>query len=44
MPYTLVHCDGCGHCDDLHSPMASDAPELAASRKLFEMYLTKWLA
>eukprot|EP00730_Choanoeca_flexa_P019508 TRINITY_DN9531_c0_g1_i1.p1 TRINITY_DN9531_c0_g1~~TRINITY_DN9531_c0_g1_i1.p1 ORF type:complete len:455 (+),score=107.69 TRINITY_DN9531_c0_g1_i1:22-1386(+) len=43
LPYQLVVCDGCGHCDDLHAPSTKDPPALAASRTRFESYLNKWL-
>ena len=43
LPYQLVECDGCGHCDDLRAPSSSDPAALTASRKRFADYLTKWL-
>eukprot|EP00049_Salpingoeca_infusionum_P013678 m.255697 g.255697 ORF g.255697 m.255697 type:complete len:464 (+) comp15505_c0_seq1:653-2044(+) len=44
MPYSLVQCDGCGHCMDLHYPSATDPSPLSASRKSFEQYLSQWLS
>jgi len=44
LPYSMVRCDGCGHCKDLHSPSASDPAVLTTSRKLFEQFMGQWLA
>lgn len=35
---------GCGHCQDLHTPSPSDAPELTMIRNQFRFFLKQWLA
>jgi pimeloyl-ACP methyl ester carboxylesterase len=44
LPFSLVKCDGCGHCMDLHSPSNADPPALVQSRNQFESFLNQWLA
>jgi hypothetical protein len=43
-PYAIAQCNDCGHCDDFHTPSASDPPQLTAVRNEFSQYLQKWLA
>eukprot|EP00054_Salpingoeca_dolichothecata_P006158 m.37451 g.37451 ORF g.37451 m.37451 type:complete len:456 (+) comp16252_c0_seq1:44-1411(+) len=43
LPFHLVTCDGCGHCDDFSAPSSSDPPALKEERADFETYLKQWL-
>jgi len=43
-PFVLATCQGCGHCQDLHGPRASDPPELTLIRSQFRFFLKQWLA
>lgn len=42
-PEFTAHCDGCGHCGDLMSPLASDPPELVQQRSMVAKYLAEWV-
>lgn len=42
-PFSLVTCNGCGHCADFAYPSADDPAALTASRAAFESYLETWL-
>jgi hypothetical protein len=33
LPFMLAKCDGCGHCDDFHTPSPSD-PEVGGGKQL----------
>jgi hypothetical protein len=38
-----AHCDGCGHCGDLHGASSSDPPQLTAQRAALVSQLTSWI-
>lgn len=42
--YQLVVCDGCGHCDDLGLPRATDPVPLTNERARFETFYNAWMA
>lgn len=42
LPFSLVTCDGCGHCLDLRAPSPSDVVGLKETRLQFEQFLQLW--
>jgi len=43
-PFVMVTCDGCGHCQDFHSPLPTDPDALTKERKSLEEFIALVLA
>lgn len=44
LPAVVIDCPECAHCVDLHTPDATDAPELATTRAAIKQHVRRWLA